>query len=158
MACLTLLHKRVFDTHKCVKNEWRDHNDRLTNLVKGRILWIKATTVTGKRVNIVNVYQTTSDKPDVQQRIYATPTRALSKETDPCILVGDFNASIKGGRYRYVKSSTENPTTVADMTFTEFVEKTGDTILPPVQVSWKNPFRGARGQETKLDFAVIYNL
>ena len=52
----------------------------------------------------MNVYQATSDKPDVQQRIYVVLTRALSKDTDPCILLGDFNASIKGGRYRYVKS------------------------------------------------------
>ena len=55
MVCLTLLQKRVFDTQKCFKDEWRDHND------------LKATTVTGKRINIVNVYQTTSDKPDMHQ-------------------------------------------------------------------------------------------
>ena len=158
MGCLTLLQKRVFDTQKCVKLEWRDHNDRRTNLGKGRILWIKATTVTGKRVNILNVYQATSDKPDVQQSIYVTLKRALDKETVPCILLGDFNASMKGGRYRYAKSSSEDPTTSADMTFTEFVEKTGGIVLPPIQVSWKNPFRGTRGQETRLDFAVIYNL
>ena len=66
--------------------------------------------------------------------------------------------SISGGRYRYVRSISENPTTISDVTFAEFVSKTNDTILPPTQTSWKNPFRGTRGKEDKLDYAIVYNL
>ena len=78
-------------------------------------------------------------------------------EHDPCLLLGDFNASIEGGRTKYARTGRDNPTTIADASFTTFVETTKGTILPPVQVSWRNPFREARGQGAKLDFTIIYN-
>jgi hypothetical protein len=45
---------------------------------------------------------------------------------------------------------------MSDATITDFVEKTKDKILPPAQVSWRNPFGGIRRRESKLDFAVTY--
>ena len=77
---------------------------------------------------------------------------------DPCILFGDFNASIQGGRLNYVPAHVNNPTTIVDQAFTEFVEVTKGTIIPPAQVTWKNPFDGIKGQEAKLDFGIVYNL
>ena len=99
MACLTLIHKRVFDTPKCAKYEWRSPKDRRANLGNGRVLWIKARTTAGKAINIVNVYQATSDKPNIQKKTYEALLQALRRETDPCILLGDFNAIITGGRW-----------------------------------------------------------
>ena len=78
--------------------------------------------------------------------------------TDPCMFFGDFNASIHGGRLNYDPSHVNNPTTIADQAFTEFVEVTEGTLIPPAQSTWKNPFGGAKGQEAKLDFGIIYNI
>jgi hypothetical protein len=47
---------------------------------------------------------------------------------------------------------------MADEDFAEFVGKTNGNIVPPVQDSWRNPFGGTRNRETKLDFAITYNL
>jgi hypothetical protein len=55
-------------------------------------------TLSGKPINIVNVYLATADKPTMQKRIYETLTRALNSEHDPCILVGDFNVNTKEGK------------------------------------------------------------
>jgi hypothetical protein len=78
--------------------------------------------------------------------------------TDPCILLGDVNASIPGGRTKYAPPSDDNPTTIADQTFANFVETTKGTIVPPAQGSWEKPFDGIKGKEAKFDFAVVYNL
>ncbi len=56
-----------------------------------------------------------------------------------------MNASIQGGRTNYAPPSDDNPTTIADRTFPNFV-------------SWKNPFGDTKGKKAKLDFAVVYNL
>ena len=63
LASLMILHKRVFDVPKCKIHEWRTGKDRRTGLGRGRVLWIKSRTSSGKTVNIVNVSQTTSNKP-----------------------------------------------------------------------------------------------
>ena len=70
-----------------------------------------------------------------------------------------MNASIPGGRTNYASPSYDNPTTIADQTFANFVETTKGTIFPPAQVSWKKPFGGIKGKEAKLDFiGVVYKL
>jgi hypothetical protein len=89
--------------------------------------------------------------------MYEALTRVLNSEHDPCILVGDFNSIIEGGRTNYAQPNPSNTTTMADATFADFVEKTKGKILPPVQDSWRNPFGGIRNRESKLDFAVTYN-
>ena len=53
--------------------------------------------------------------------------------TDPCILLGDVNASIPEGRTNYAPASTTDPTTIADQTFAHFVETTKGIIVPPAQ-------------------------
>ncbi len=52
-----------------------------------------------------------------QERLYDALARALSTTNDPCILLGDFNASIQGGRTNYAPPKDNNPTTIADQTF-----------------------------------------
>ncbi len=52
----------------------------------------------------------------------------------------------------------DNPTTIADRTFTNFVETTQGRIFPPDQDSWKKTFGGIKGKKARLDFAVVYNL
>jgi len=94
----------------------------------------------------------------MQKRIYEALTRVINEEHDPCILVGDFNAIIKDGRTNYAPPHPQNITTIADEALAEFVEKTNGKIIPPAQVSWRNPFGGIRSREAKLDFAIIYNL
>jgi hypothetical protein len=69
MTCLTMIHKDIFNISLCRKHEWRSDKDRHTTLGRGRVLWIKAVTVTGQRVDIVNVYQHTSRYPQ-KQRVY----------------------------------------------------------------------------------------
>ena len=157
LASLTLLNKRAFDIPNCKIHEWRNGKERKGRLGRGRILWIKARTLSGKSINIVNVYQATADKPEMQKRIYEALTRAINSEHDPCILVGDFNVSIKEGRTNYAQPNPSNITTMADATFAEFVEKTKGKIRPPSQASWRNPFGGIRSREAKLDFAITYN-
>jgi hypothetical protein len=157
LAILTLLNKRIFDIPNCKIHDWRNSKERTRRLGRGRILWIKARTLAGTTINVVNVYQATADKPDVQKRIYEALVRALSIEHDPCILIGDFNGSIKGGRTNYARPGPLNPTSVADEALADFVEKTKGKILPPAQASWRNPFGGIRSREAKLDFAIIYN-
>ena len=76
--------------------------------------------------------------------------------TDPCMFFGDFNASIQGGRLNYAPGHANNPTTIADQAFAEFVEVKEGTLIPPAQVTWKNPFGGSKVQEAKLDFGIIY--
>ena len=49
--------------------------------------------------------------------------------TDPCMLFGDFNASIQGGRINYAPAHANNPTTIADQSFAEFVEVTKGTSI-----------------------------
>ncbi len=93
----------------------------------------------------------------MQKRIYEALTRALNSEHDPCILVGDFNASIEEGRTNYAQPNPLNTTTMADEAFTDFVEKTKGKIVPPSQDSWRNPFGRIRSREAKLDFAITYN-
>jgi hypothetical protein len=127
-------------------------------LWRGRVLWVKARTLSGKLVNIVNVYQATANQPEMQKRIYEDLTRVINAEHDPFILVGDFNASIKGGRANYAPPHSRNFTTMADEAFAEFVGKTNGKIVPPDQDSWRNPFGGIRSREAKLDFAITYNL
>ena len=78
--------------------------------------------------------------------------------TDPIMLFGDFNASIQGGRLNYAPAHANNPTTIADQAFTEFVEVTKGTLIPPFHVTWKNPFGGVKGQEAKLDFGIVCNM
>ena len=104
-------------------------------LGKGRVLWVKARTLSGKLINIVNVYQATANRPEIQKRIYEALTRAINEEHDPCILVGDFNASIKDGRVNYAPPQPQNFTTMADEAFAEFVGKTNGKIVPPAQSS-----------------------
>ena len=104
------------------------------------------------------MYQATSDKPNIQKKTYEALLQALRRETDPCILLGDFNASITGGRWGYARGNKDNPISAADAAFAEFVEQSGGTIMPPDQDTWRNPYRGARGQEAKLDFAITYNI
>ncbi len=118
---------------------------------------MKARTLSEKTINIVNVYQTTADEPEMQKRMYEALTRTLNSEHDPCILVGDFNTNIEGGRTNYAQPIPSNTTTMADATFADFVEKTKGKILSPSQVSWRNSFGGIRNREAKLDFAVTYN-
>ncbi len=108
---------------------------RRARLGSGRILWIKARTSLGNAVNIINVYQATSKNPALQQRLYDAITLALNAEHDPCILLGDFNASIEGGRTNYARPGRKNSTTIADATFDSFVETTKGTNLPPGQAS-----------------------
>jgi hypothetical protein len=69
MASLTLLHKGVFNIQQCTKHEWRSGKDRRSQLGRGRVLWIKATTITGKTVNIINVYQATSKNHEQQEKL-----------------------------------------------------------------------------------------
>jgi endonuclease/exonuclease/phosphatase family metal-dependent hydrolase len=71
----------------------------------------------------------------MQKRIYEVLTRALNTEHDPCILVGDFNVSIKDGRTNYAQPHPMNITTITDEAFSDFVDKTKDTIIPPAQAS-----------------------
>ncbi len=123
------MNKRTFDIPNCKIHEWRNGKERNRRLGRGRILWIKARTLSGKTINIVNVYQATADKPEMQKRMYETLTRAFNSEHDPCILVGDFNVSIEAK----------------------------GKILTPDQDSWRNPFGGIRSREAKLDFVVTYN-
>jgi hypothetical protein len=158
MASLTMLHKGIFHSHQCTKYDWRTGKDRRSQLGKGRVLWIKATTITGKKVNIINVYQATSKNHEQQERLYDTLASAIGLTTDPCILLGDMNASIPGGRTNYAPPDDDNPTTIADRTFANFVETTQGRIFPPNQASWKKPFGGRTGKTAKLDFAVVYNL
>jgi hypothetical protein len=121
-------------------------------------LWIKSVTVSGRKVNIINVYQATSSSQEQQEILYDALAKALSMATDPCILLGHVNASIPGGRTNYAPPSVNNPTTISDQTFANFVEATEGTIVPPAQASWKMPFGGIKGKEAKLDFAILYNL
>jgi endonuclease/exonuclease/phosphatase family metal-dependent hydrolase len=151
------LNKRAFDIPNCKIHEWRNGKERKGRLGRGRILWIKARTLSGKTINIVNVYQATADKPEMQKRMYEALTRALNSEHDPCILVGDFNTSIEEGRTNYAQPNPSNTTTMTDAAFADFVEKTKGKIVPPTQSSWRNPFGGIRSQEAKLDFAITYN-
>ena len=120
-------------------------------LGRGRILWIKARTLSGETINIVNVYQTTSDKLEMQKRIYEALTRTLNAEHDPCIRVDDFNDIIEGGRTNYDQPRTLKFTSMTDAVFADFVEKMKDKILPPAQFSWRNPFGGVRSREAKDD-------
>jgi hypothetical protein len=71
---------------------------------------------------------------------------------------GDFNDSIQGARLNYAPAHTNNPTTRSDQAFTEFVEVTKGTLIPPAQTTWKNPFGGVKGQETKVDFGIVCNI
>jgi hypothetical protein len=103
------------------------------------------------------MYQATTDKPEMQKRMYEALTRALNSEHDPGILVGDFNTRIKEGRTNYDQPNPSNTTTMTDATFTDFVEKKKGKIRPPVHDSWRNPFGGIRNREAKLDFAITYN-
>jgi hypothetical protein len=102
---------------------------------RGLVLWIKPVTVTGKKVNIINVYQTTSKNHEQQERLYDSLEKVLDITTDPCILLGHVNASILGDRTKYVPLSDDNPTTITDRTFANFVETTKVTIFPPTQGS-----------------------
>ena len=65
LASLTLLNKRAFDISHCRIHEWRNAKERKVRLGKGRVLWVKARTLSGKLVNIVNVYQTTANQPEM---------------------------------------------------------------------------------------------
>ena len=76
--------------------------------------------------------------------------------TGPCMLFGDLNASTQGGRLNYAPAHANNPTTIADQAFAEFVEVTKGTIIPSAQTTWKNPFGGIKGQGAKLDFGIVY--
>ncbi len=49
-------------------------------------------------------------------------------------------------------------TTIADQAFAEFIETTNGTVIPPARSTWKNPFGGLNGQETKLDFGIVYDV
>jgi len=71
---------------------------------------------------------------------------------------GDFNTSTCVGRVKYTPAHTNNPTTIADQTFAEFIETTNWTVIPPARSTWKTPFGGLNGQEAKLDFDIVYNL
>ncbi len=70
---------------------------------------------------------------------------------------GDFNASTYGGRINYAPAHANNPTTIADQAFAEFVEATKGTIIHPARSTWKNPFGGLHSKEAKLDFGIVYN-
>jgi hypothetical protein len=124
----------------------------------GRVLWIKAVTVTGQKVNIVNVYQHTSKYPQKQQCLQTALTKSLSSIKDPCMIFGDFNVSTCGGRVNYAPAHANNPTTIADQAFAEFIETTKGRIVPPARSAWKSPFGGLKGQEDKLDFGIVYQL
>ena len=39
MACLTMIHKDIFNIPLCRKHEWRSGKDRRTTLGRGRVLW-----------------------------------------------------------------------------------------------------------------------
>jgi hypothetical protein len=158
MACLTMLHKDIFNISLCRKHEWRTGKDRRTTLGRGRVLWIKAVTVTGQKVDIVNVYQHTSKYPQKQQRLQEALAKALDPIPNPCMFFGDFNASTYGGRVNYAPTHANNPTTIADQAFAEFIEATKGTVIQPVRSTWKNPFGGLKSQEAKLDFGIVYNL
>jgi hypothetical protein len=45
---------------------------------------------------------------------------------------GDFNASTCGGRVNYAPAHANNPTTIADQAFAEFIESTNGTRSSPL--------------------------
>ncbi len=69
-----------------------------------------------------------------------------------------MNDSILGDWTNYAPLSDDNPTTITDRTFANFVETTKVTLFPPVQSSWKKSFGDIKEKKAKLDFAVVYNL
>ena len=73
------------------------------------------------------------------------------------MLFGDFNASTYGGRVNYAPAHANNPTTIADQAFAEFIEDTKGTVMHPARSTWKNPFGGLKSQEVKFDFGIVYN-
>jgi endonuclease/exonuclease/phosphatase (EEP) superfamily protein YafD len=156
--CLTMIHKDIFNISLCHKHEWRSGKDRHTTLGRGRVLWIKAVTVTGQRVDLVNVYKHTSRYPQKQQRLQATLTKALTSIKDPCMFFGDFNASTCGGRVNYAPAHTNNPTTIADQAFAEFIEATNGTVIPPARSTWKAHLEGltVRKLNSTLALSTIY--
>jgi hypothetical protein len=98
LASLTLLNKRAFYIPHCRIHEWRNAKERKVRLGKGRVLWIKARTLSGKMINIVNVYQTTANHPEMQMRIYEVLTRVINAEHEPCILVGKKKTMVAHAR------------------------------------------------------------
>jgi hypothetical protein len=72
-----MLHKGVFNIHQYTKHEWRKDKDGRSQMGKGLVLWIKATTITGKKVNIINVYQATSKNHEQQERLYDALEKTL---------------------------------------------------------------------------------
>ncbi len=55
LTSLTLLNKRAFEIANCKIHEWRNGKELKGRLGRGRILWIKARTLSGKTINIVVV-------------------------------------------------------------------------------------------------------
>jgi hypothetical protein len=106
LASLTLLNKRAFDIPNCKIHEWRNDKELKGRLGRGRILWIKARTLSGKSINIVNVYQATVDKPEMSKRIYEALTRALNAERFIPKNTWGSNRNKNGNEYKQVSSST----------------------------------------------------
>lgn len=78
MVILTLLYRGIFNIQQYTKYEWCTDRDRPTLLGRGRVVWIKTVTVSRRKVNIVNVYQTTSTSQEQEEKLYDTLVKSLS--------------------------------------------------------------------------------
>ncbi len=97
-----LRHRYTYERrYQNTKYEWNTGKDRRSQLGRGRVLWVKTVTTTGKKVNIINVYQATSTNHKQQERMYDVLSKSLGLTTDQCILLGDVNVSIPGDRTNY---------------------------------------------------------
>ncbi len=95
MICLNA---EYFDLTKTKQRQWRRGKDVRLDAGQGRILWIDAVTKTGHRVQLINIYQHTVDRPESQRTLLGIVERILLTDQGPKIITGDVNASIAGGR------------------------------------------------------------
>ena len=147
MVCLNA---EYFDLTKTKQRQWRRGKDARLDAGQGRILWIDAVTKTGHRVQLINIYQHTADRPESQRALLGIVERILLTDQGPKILTGDVNASITGGRAHYALGNTA--ARKADTLFKDFLTRTQGSIMSTTGPTWKDPYSE---RTAKLDFAIL---
>ena len=96
-------------------------------MAHGRVLWLDAMTHEGESVRIINMYQATARRPDLQKRVNTHIQAEINKsEGRRRIVGGDLNAATSRTGYSI---STKSHVEKVDNQFQEFIQRTGGSLI-----------------------------
>ena len=160
MALRQTICRRNFLTQGILQNglekgmEHGRHEKGLTTPDRRKGAVDRSLTHAGKSVFVVNVHQSTSAQPELQQRVLQTLTSKLGRQPHATIMAGDLNADPACSRIGYAQSNAEHMQHV-DEALRRFVQETRGTLVSPNTGSWQEVHTGKMAKLDHLKQEVV---